>query len=95
MDVHCSGPGSDSRVWQTPDGTHVDLRGLEPPEPMVTVLQMLDRGEVGDVLIAHFDREPVFLYPELDDRGWTHEVVAHEYGPCTELVTVQITRYGP
>jgi hypothetical protein len=63
-----------------PDGLHVDLRGLDPPDPMVTVLGMIDRGEAGAVLIAHFDREPIFLYPELDDRGWAHEIVAHD---CT------------
>lgn len=93
--MHCSGPGSDQRIWRTPEATHVDLRGLEPPEPMVTVLQMLDRGEVDNLLIAHFDREPIFLYSELDDRGWTHELVAHECGSCADAVTVQIARYGP
>jgi hypothetical protein len=94
MDVHCARPGTDSRIWRTPDATHVDLRGLDPPEPMVTVLQMLDLGEVDNVLIAHFDREPIFLYPELDDRGWSHEIVAHECGACTDGVTLQIARYG-
>jgi hypothetical protein len=94
--VHCSGPGSGERIWRTPEATHVDLRGLDPPEPMVTVLQMLDRGEVDNLLIAHFDREPIFLYPELDDRGWTHELVAHECGSCAaDAVTVQIARYRP
>jgi hypothetical protein len=93
MDVHCTGPGSDSRIWRTPDATHVDLRGLEPPEPMVTILQMLDGGEVDTVLIARFDREPIFLYPELDDRGWAHEVIANECTACPDAVTVQIARY--
>jgi hypothetical protein len=95
MDVHCTGPGSTSRIWRTPEATHLDLRGLEPPEPMVTVLQVLEHGDVGNVLIARFDREPIFLYPELDDRGWTHEVIAHECGSCSDTVTVRIARYGP
>jgi hypothetical protein len=95
MDVQCTGLDSDSRVWRAQDAIHADLRGLEPPEPMVTVLQMLDGGEVESVLIARFDREPIFLYPELDDRGWTHEVVAHECGSCSDTVTVRIARYGP
>jgi hypothetical protein len=93
--MHCAGSDTDPRIWQAPDATHVDLRGLEPPEPMVAVLQMLDRGEVDNVLIAHFDREPIFLYPELDDRGWTHEVIAPECASCTDDVTVKIARYGP
>jgi hypothetical protein len=95
MDMPCTGPGGHSRIWRSPDATHIDLRGLEPPEPMVAILQMLDRGEVESVLIAHFDREPIFLYPELDDRGWTHEVIAQECGSCGDAVTVQIARYRP
>jgi hypothetical protein len=93
--VHCAGSHGDTRIRQTADGTHVDLRGLEPPEPMVTVLRLIDLGEVDNVLIAHFDREPIFLYPELDDRGWTHEVVPHECGSCTDGVVLRIARYGP
>ena len=36
---------------------------------MVAILGMIDRGEAGAVLIVHLDREPVFLYPELDGRA--------------------------
>ena len=92
--MHCAGPSSDSRIWRTPEGLHVDLRGLEPPEPMVTVLQMIDCGEVENVLIAHFDREPIFLYLELDDRGWSHEVISHECGSCADDIKIQIVRHG-
>jgi hypothetical protein len=53
--------------WRDEEGFHVDVRGLAPPEPMVTILTLLDAlGE----LIAHLDRDPVFLYPELAERGW-------------------------
>jgi hypothetical protein len=86
---------ADPRIWRTTDALHVDLRGLEPPEPLVTVLQMIDRGEVDRVLIAHFDREPIFLYPELDDRGWTHEVIPHDCGAGADDVQVQIAWHGP
>ncbi len=92
--MHCGGPNDGSRVWRTPDAVHVDLRGLEPPEPMVTILQMIDRGEVDAVLIAHFDREPIFLYPELDDRGWSHDIVASECGSCDGRRRLCIARYG-
>jgi hypothetical protein len=27
-------------------------------------------GEVDSVAIARLDRERIFLYPELDERGW-------------------------
>jgi hypothetical protein len=92
--MHCAGPNDETRVWRTPDATHINLRGLDPPEPMVTILQMIDRGEIENVLIAHFDREPIFLYPELDDRGWSHEIVPSECGSCTDGVKICIARYG-
>lgn len=68
--------GIGPRTWRTPDALHIDLRGLEPPEPMVMILRMLDGGEADGPLVAHLDREPIFLYPELDDRGWNHEIVS-------------------
>ena len=91
--MHCAPTGQESRVWRTPDAVHVDLRGLDPPEPMVIVLRMIDLGEVDSVLIAHFDREPIFLYPELDDRGWSHEMMPSECGACDD-VRLCIARYG-
>jgi len=62
-------------IWRTPEAVHIDVRGLQPPEPMVAILRMLDFGEAGSVVIAHLDREPIFLYPELDDRGWSYEIM--------------------
>lgn len=62
--------------WRAADGTHIDVRGLAPPEPMVAVLELLERPDIDDRVIVHLDREPVFLYPELAERGWSHEIVA-------------------
>src|SRR5271166_1424233 len=75
-DVTCAEAHGDSRLWHTAEAVHIDVRGLEPPNPMVQILRVLDEGEVGLVVIAHLDREPIFLYPELDDRGWSHEIVS-------------------
>ena len=66
-------PEDGSRIWRTADAVHIDLRGLEPPEPMVTVLRTIESGDVDTALVGHFDREPIFLYPELEERGWSHE----------------------
>ena len=63
------------RVWHAPDGMHIDVRGLSPPEPMLAILQMIEGGEE-DALSAHLDREPIFLDPELDQRGWTYEIIS-------------------
>lgn len=92
--MHCVGPGDGSRVWHTPDAIHIDVRGLAPPEPMVAILRMIDLGEAGPVLIAHLDREPIFLYPELDDRGWAHEIMppSCEGAGCEHEVTLRLVR---
>jgi hypothetical protein len=93
--MHCDGPEDGSRAWRTDEGTHLDLRGLDPPEPMVTILNLIDAGDTAPVLIAHFDREPIFLYPELDDRGWTHEIIPHSCGGGGDDVTLRLVRLAP
>lgn len=56
--------------WQQMDGMHMDLRGLMPPEPMVKILREIDGGAAGP-LIVHMDRDPILLYAELQERGWS------------------------
>jgi len=82
------------RLWTGPDGLHLDVRSLDCPEPMVEILKLIDSGEAGNVLIVHLEQEPVFLYPELDDRGWTHEVIAGECGDaaCRDEVRLKLVR---
>lgn len=64
---------SAGRRW-VEDGTqHIDVRGLEPPAPLVAILQLLDSIGDGGELIVHHDRDPVLLYPELAERGWSAE----------------------
>lgn len=46
----------------------LDLRDLDPPEPMVRILEALEDLQPGDVLFALLAREPVFLFPELAKR---------------------------
>ena len=66
---------TEARTWREADGLHLDVRGLEAPGPMVEILRRIDGGEAGDRLTVHHDREPVFLYPELTERGWQWTVV--------------------
>lgn len=49
----------------------VDARGLEPPQPMVKILEALTTLPAGSSLRAHTDRRPVHLYPILQSRGFT------------------------
>lgn len=58
----------------------LDLRGLEPPEPMVRILSALEVLEPGVEMRATTDRRPVFLYPELEARGALYASVELEDG---------------
>ncbi len=51
----------------------LDVRGLEPPEPMVKILEALERLAPGELLEVLHERRPMLLYPQLDDRGFIHE----------------------
>lgn len=48
----------------------VDVRGLEPPEPMVKILETLPQIGAGDVLLVHHHREPLMLYDKLEHLGY-------------------------
>jgi len=54
--------------WPDPS-VHLDNRGLQPPEPLVRILDTLEHLAPGQVLEALNERDPVFLYPELQARG--------------------------
>jgi len=58
----------------------LDVRGLEPPEPMVRVLKALDRLAPGQRLEVRHSRRPTLLYPQLEDRGFVHETDEPESG---------------
>jgi uncharacterized protein (DUF2249 family) len=68
----------------------LDVRGLEPPEPMVRILEEVDRLAPGDELEVRHERRPMFLYPQLDERGYLHETDEPEPG----LVRIRIRRRG-
>lgn len=48
----------------------VDARGLEPPQPMVKILETLATLPAGSQLRARTDRRPLHLYPQLEARGF-------------------------
>jgi uncharacterized protein (DUF2249 family) len=72
----------------------IDVRGLEPPQPLVRVLERLDTlGEAEQLEVIH-DRRPVFLYPQLDERGFVHET--DEPGPGVVRIRIRKRpRAGP
>lgn len=87
-DKATASPPVEKRTWNEEGVLHVDVRGLEPPQPMIEILRLIDEGSAGDTLIVHHEREPVFLYPELAERGWSHEILASS----PEEVLLQLAR---
>ena len=51
----------------------VDARGLEPPQPLVVILEAVARLPAGAKLRAQTDRRPLHLYPLLEQRGFVAE----------------------
>ncbi|VAX29018.1 hypothetical protein MNBD_IGNAVI01-3035, partial [hydrothermal vent metagenome] len=43
---------------------------LEPPEPMIKVLEALSKIDSNTALLMHHHREPLMLYPKLEERGY-------------------------
>lgn len=68
----------------------LDVRGLNPPEPMERTLAALEQLPEGRELLQVNDRVPAFLLPLLDERGWLYRIGEDERGT---LVT--IWRDGP
>ena len=66
--------------WHEEDGIHVEVRGLAPPGPFVTLIRLIESLTVAVPVIVHHDREPVPLYAELAERGWLAQRIAGEPG---------------
>jgi uncharacterized protein (DUF2249 family) len=73
-----------------PIAIQIDVRGLEPPRPMVSVLEALETLGPGEQLEVLQDRRPMFLYPQLDERGFVHET--EDLAPG--MVRIRIWRGG-
>ncbi len=48
----------------------IDVRDLEMPMPMVTILEEIEGVEEGHALYVHHKKLPQYLDPELEDRGY-------------------------
>ena len=55
--------------WPEP-AVRLDNRDLDPPEPMVRILAAAEKLRPGETLSALLRREPVFLFPQLEKRGY-------------------------
>ena len=63
---------------------HLDNRGLEPPQPMVRTLELLDQEETcqnGTMGVEIWnERVPALLLPELSERSFQFQVTDEEEG---------------
>ena len=50
--------------------TELDVRDLEMPMPMVTILEALEQIETGKALFVHHKKLPQYLIPELENRDF-------------------------
>ena len=57
----------------SPDNVEtIDVRELEMPMPMVTILQHLEKLPSDFALFVHHKKVPVYLLPELNERGFSY-----------------------
>ncbi len=52
--------------------TEVDVRPLEMPLPMVTILEEVEKLKAGEALFVFHKRLPQYLLPELEKRGYNY-----------------------
>jgi uncharacterized protein (DUF2249 family) len=64
----------------TPEIVEVDARRLEPPGPLVKILEAVAQLRPGVQLHARTDRRPLHLYPQLAERGLNHETTEEPDG---------------
>lgn len=50
----------------------IDVRDLEMPLPMLSILEALDQLPADQALYVNHKRIPMFLLPELEDRRFDH-----------------------
>ena len=58
----------------------LDNRELEPPQPMIRTLEALEQLRDDETSTIINDQRPLFLYPELEERGYTHETIELDDG---------------
>jgi hypothetical protein len=80
-----------ARQWTEADGIHIDVRGLPPPAPLVSILQLVGSIRGRTPVIVHHDRDPQLLYPELAEIGWTAARIDGEPGE----VRLRLERASP
>ena len=69
-----------------PNAVELDARGLEPPEPLMRILNALEALPIGGRLRAITDRQPCHLFAEATARGFNHECTEQPDGSWVTLL---------
>jgi hypothetical protein len=80
-------PREPLRRWRDAEGTHIDVRGLPAPEPLVAILSLVQEAEPTTRVIVHHDRDPQLLHAELAEIGWRAERIAGALGEVRLCLT--------
>lgn len=76
-------------VWCSAGGeAELDLRGLDPPEPMVAILGRITANPDRAAFVVRLSRDPVPLFAELAALGWSWDYLASDEGE----VRLRLTR---
>lgn len=50
----------------------IDVRGLEPPQPLLKIFEILENMDNDKALSITHERKPIHLYPRLKDAGYKY-----------------------
>jgi hypothetical protein len=64
----------------------LDVRGLEPPEPMIKTLEALEQLPAGKVLLQINARVPQLLLPILEERGFEYKLMSETVNEVRGLI---------
>ncbi len=64
----------------------LDVRGLEPPQPLLKIFEVLESLKPDEALYITHERKPIHLYPRLKDAGY--KFLTEEIGG--DLYTIKI-----
>lgn len=65
----------------------VDARGLEPPGPLVRILEAVLAAPAGSRVRALTDRRPMHLYAQLEQRGFTGQTEEQSDGSFVTTIS--------
>lgn len=77
----------EKRIRKEGENIFVDVKGLEPPQPMELILSVLSEMGKGKTLVIEHERKPVFLLPKLEERGYTY--VIDEIKPGNVIIKIK------